>query len=323
MPLPAAAVGPLIAGAAAVGSQGVNAYAQGRMNKKTREWNEKMYGLQRSHALVDWEMQNKYNSPAAQMERLRAAGLNPNLVYGHGATAEASPIRSTDVKGWNPQAPTFDAGSVMGAYMDTKVRQAQVDNLDAQHALLEQELANKRANEAKTYADIVLKGSQRDYTDTKTQLSGVDLQYAVRTKEISLEAMRAAINKTLQDTQKSKAETQFRLSENERRSVTTKMSLREAVERIALMRANALRAQAQTTNEFYRKQILMNQAIEIEKKMRGQDLQNQIREEELRLKQATPDAYEKWFMDATGELVEGLTSPGTRLNPKTYKGWTK
>lgn len=32
-----------------------------------------------------WNMQNEYNSPAAQMQRLQQAGLNPNLVYGGGS----------------------------------------------------------------------------------------------------------------------------------------------------------------------------------------------------------------------------------------------
>lgn len=30
-----------------------------------------------------WHAQNAYNDPAAQMQRFKAAGLNPNLIYGH------------------------------------------------------------------------------------------------------------------------------------------------------------------------------------------------------------------------------------------------
>lgn len=37
-----------------------------------------------------WNMQNDYNSPAQQMSRLEAAGLNPNLVYGNGSMANTS-----------------------------------------------------------------------------------------------------------------------------------------------------------------------------------------------------------------------------------------
>ena len=47
--------GPLLAPALIAGSQllgqGINALSQSGMNKKTREWNERMYGMQRQHAL--------------------------------------------------------------------------------------------------------------------------------------------------------------------------------------------------------------------------------------------------------------------------------
>lgn len=54
--------------------------AQGRANR----WN-----------IAQWNRQNEYNSPTAQMERLREAGLNPNLIYGEstsGATGHADRI---------------------------------------------------------------------------------------------------------------------------------------------------------------------------------------------------------------------------------------
>ena len=87
MILPAAAIPAAVTAAGQVLGTGINAIAQGKMNKKTRQWNEKMYAQQRTDALADWNMQNAYNSPEQQMQRLRDAGLNPNLVYGNGAEA--------------------------------------------------------------------------------------------------------------------------------------------------------------------------------------------------------------------------------------------
>lgn len=37
--------------------------------------------------LEAWNMENEYNSPAAQMQRYQDAGLNPNLIYGQSNTA--------------------------------------------------------------------------------------------------------------------------------------------------------------------------------------------------------------------------------------------
>ena len=38
-------------------------------------------------AMKAWSLANDYNSPVSQMERLKLAGLNPNLVYGSGSVA--------------------------------------------------------------------------------------------------------------------------------------------------------------------------------------------------------------------------------------------
>lgn len=40
-----------------------------------------------AHDVDMWNRANEYNSPASQMQRLKAAGLNPNLAYGSGSVA--------------------------------------------------------------------------------------------------------------------------------------------------------------------------------------------------------------------------------------------
>lgn len=87
-------VGSLLGG---LGSSAMNNKAVQDTNKANMEiakyqaqWqqqeNEKAY--QRS--LNMWNLQNEYNSPTQQMARIRAAGLNPNLVYGNGVTGNSS-----------------------------------------------------------------------------------------------------------------------------------------------------------------------------------------------------------------------------------------
>lgn len=43
---------------------------------------ERLMKLQNEYNIKNWEMQNAYNTPAAQMLRYAEAGLNPNLIYG-------------------------------------------------------------------------------------------------------------------------------------------------------------------------------------------------------------------------------------------------
>ena len=63
---------------------------------------ERMAQEQRNWNLEQWHRQNKYNSPEAQMERLKAAGLNPHLLYGQGvkgATGQADAVPGYDQPG--------------------------------------------------------------------------------------------------------------------------------------------------------------------------------------------------------------------------------
>jgi len=70
--------------AAAVGGSLLN-YFQGRSNtNKTIAANREAAELEWQRSRQAWSESNAYNAPEAQMERLRQAGLNPNLVYGQG-----------------------------------------------------------------------------------------------------------------------------------------------------------------------------------------------------------------------------------------------
>lgn len=57
--------------------------------------------------LEQWNRENEYNSPIRQMERIKAAGLNPNLVYGEGVTGNSS---STVRSGTYPSTEQADTG---------------------------------------------------------------------------------------------------------------------------------------------------------------------------------------------------------------------
>lgn len=62
-------------------SSAVNAVSTGIQNHLNRRWTEQQNDLayQRQRTLID--EQRNYDSPLSQMQRLMAAGLNPNLIY--------------------------------------------------------------------------------------------------------------------------------------------------------------------------------------------------------------------------------------------------
>lgn len=57
-------------------------YAQREENKKNRAFAQQQAQQARDWQIQQWNMENAYNSPSAQMQRFRDAGLNPNLIYG-------------------------------------------------------------------------------------------------------------------------------------------------------------------------------------------------------------------------------------------------
>lgn len=65
--------------------------------KVSRENTDKTIAAQKAEAELAyqrsvemWNMQNVYNSPESQMNRFKAAGLNPHLIYGQGSAGNAS-----------------------------------------------------------------------------------------------------------------------------------------------------------------------------------------------------------------------------------------
>jgi len=100
MPIPAL----LAAALPAIGSAVASTLPTLFTNKQQQNAAQKSYDMQRRDALSDWKMNNEYNSPQAQMQRFKDAGLNPNLIYGQTNTAQ--PVRSTNYDTPKLEVPT-------------------------------------------------------------------------------------------------------------------------------------------------------------------------------------------------------------------------
>ena len=92
----------------------VNTQLQYTTNKENRRFALEQQRLQNQFNLDMWNRQNAYNTPAAQVQRLMAAGLNPNLAYGQLGAGEAGALTSAgaNYKGEAPQLSGDFAGSV-------------------------------------------------------------------------------------------------------------------------------------------------------------------------------------------------------------------
>lgn len=59
---------------------------QSEENQKARDYNERMVKYQNEENLKQWQRENEYNTLSNQKKRAIAAGMNPDLLYGSGAS---------------------------------------------------------------------------------------------------------------------------------------------------------------------------------------------------------------------------------------------
>lgn len=206
-------------------SSGANAIAQGIQNRKSRKFARNMYNLQKEDSLQFWNMQNEYNSPAAQARRLEEAGMNKALMYGKGASAgQAGPINTPDVQAAQFRAPQFDYGGALAKYFDTRIRQAEFDKSRQVVTNLEEERLKTKADRIKTEVE------------TMRSIFGhsMDLEY--------MPDFRAEQNRHL------KTDTDIALSNEDRARAMHSVRLRQGLLDIVSSRLNQARTKAETEN---------------------------------------------------------------------------
>jgi len=131
-------------------------------NKKQWKNQQKAMDKQLQQNKELWDYQNAYNTPQEQMNRLRAAGLNPNLIYGSGAggMGQAGPIDSPEVPYKKEVSPEMQ--NPMSNYLSARQADAQYDA---------------------TRQSIEVMRSRAGLTDMQTALAGLkQIQEQARTK---------------------------------------------------------------------------------------------------------------------------------------------
>jgi len=198
-----------------------NRKEQAIQNQKDREFQEYMYSLQRKDALADNFSTNQYNSPEQQMNRLRQAGLNPNLIYGKGAENTSAAIRSSTANAPNQPAPQTDnkwmadtfnqLGNAGNQLMQNRSIQAQTDNTRASTQLMGTETNLKNANISKLM--------------TEQARTTFDLEQAKQLKDV-------VIMKANADLASTKASTTFTISANQRANMQNATNIAKTMQDI-------------------------------------------------------------------------------------------
>lgn len=141
--------------------------AQRQENELNRQHNLQLAQYQNQENLKQWNRENAYNSPAAQMQRYQAAGLNPNLIYGQTNTA---PQLSGSLTSGAPSSPTQLVGK---SGLMERLFGSLGDSLMNLPMYREEVNAAKLANEEKRL-DIAAKQHEKDIRDWLSSIFTID-----------------------------------------------------------------------------------------------------------------------------------------------------
>lgn len=189
--------GSLISGAASLfgglfGSSSSDKAAKAQLQavRETNSLNKELAYQQNEWNLQQWNRQNAYNDPSAQMSRFRAAGINPYFALGNITSGNAEgTLSSADLANQQPVTSPLQgqSGQIFGnalsqaaqfgttAFYDNQIKAEQAKNLQLKNAFDAQSLVERvnslrYDNRAKMMANEVYNGSMQSLMNiTKNQ----------------------------------------------------------------------------------------------------------------------------------------------------------
>lgn len=183
-----------------------NAY----LAEKNNRYNERM-----------WNLQNEYNSPAAQRERLEAAGLNPNLMLSGNDTGNANSSVTADQSGIQQLPAPIQAPQVHGLAEGISA----LDNM-----LFQKSMA----------------AAQTDKTKAEAEAQKIENQYKASTLLASLQNLRKQGKLTDEQIKLLGLENEIGFDIKEYRKEDAKQSLENKIKEFDLLDANEKQVIAQT-----------------------------------------------------------------------------
>lgn len=228
-------------GLAGLGGALINKKSNEKINNQQLAYNREMFEKEKARDIEFFNMQNDYNDPSRQMQRLSEAGLNPNMVYGNGATTTSATPHTSGAQSYSPRATQYDLGSIahdtMSTYFDAKVKQAQIDNLRAQNT----DIVNS----------AILKSAQTLATLEQGKNTAFKTKFATDTAHITRAYMAEQANKMHYDQYLSQSSASVADEKNQ-------LSLSELKARISMIKSSVQRNQVETAIKELEKNLREN-----------------------------------------------------------------
>lgn len=169
--------------------------SQDDTNKASMELAEYQY----SKNLEMWNRQNAYNTPSNQVKRIKAAGLNPALLYGSGSVANTA---SDAPKYEAPKLRAYTNFGDLGASYLSQIplQVAQVRNLDANSALTDQKTKTEIQETGLRLLQKQIAIIDRSIKAAQERNAWTDVKYYERQKKLALQQMASTIGLTAAQT---------------------------------------------------------------------------------------------------------------------------
>lgn len=106
------------------------------------KYNKELSELQYQQNIASWNMQNEYNSPVAQRQRLEDAGLNPALLYGNGggSTGNASQMPEYQAFGQSISSNMLQGAQIAQLAAQTRLTNAQAEKQERENPFVEKSI---------------------------------------------------------------------------------------------------------------------------------------------------------------------------------------
>lgn len=169
--------------------------------RKSRKWQEALLDKQRQQALEDRAHDEEYNSPTAQLMRLKLAGLSPNSLHD---------VATTDSSGMNVKG----SPDAVAAAQALELQSMQNGVSDAFQAI---GLQKQRAEVHKIYSDIAsnssstrVKSLEADFLKATFSNRVAEQNFKTLAAQLELPRLEASINQMLASTDLTKEERKLR-----------------------------------------------------------------------------------------------------------------
>lgn len=232
-------------GAAATSSA---ANKQLQATRETNEANLKLAREQNAWNELMWNKNNEYNSASAQVERLMAAGLNPNLVNDAG---QSQPLTSANLA--NQQVPDYSLHAKVGDQINNTIS----NYIEGLRVKADVERTKADIAESQTRVDIAkgLFPFQRDYQSALARnelaqagISEKNLKYFDVNQRWTLMQLMANVKKTQTEERKIQADVDYQVRSNKFIERLNEAQLRKL--NSAIRSDNAIAALNETINSF-------------------------------------------------------------------------